>query len=155
MVDTVRSFYLEIAAGNLDAATSLMSADVEWVTVEEWPKSDDNDDLELLSAFMAQTLANRYGRSWAFKMNGRGPEQVAQHVLHPFIEEGSSFAPSPKEFRTENDRVVWLGSLTKIDRASGEHTDSAFAHVWTVKEDQLAGLRQFIYPLVVPSGRPQ
>jgi hypothetical protein len=67
---------------------SVMADDVEWVTVEVWPKSDDDDELALLSAFIAQTLADRYRKGWTFKMNGRSPQEVAQHVLLPFIEEG-------------------------------------------------------------------
>jgi hypothetical protein len=45
---------------------SMMTDDVEWITVQEWPKFDE-DDLELLSAFIAQTLAERYGKGWGFQ----------------------------------------------------------------------------------------
>jgi hypothetical protein len=77
--DTVRSFYSAIAAGNVETSMSLMANDVEWVTVEVWSPSEDNDELTQLSAFIAQTLADRYGGGWAFKFGGRGPQEVAQH----------------------------------------------------------------------------
>lgn len=152
--DTVRSFYSAIAAGDVETSMSLMANDVEWVTVEVWPPSEDNDELTQLSAFIAQTLADRYGGGWAFKVGGRGLQEVAQHVLLPFVEEGSSFVPSSIEFLAEDDKVVWLGSLTRIDGPFGVRADVAYAHIWTIRDGKIARLRQFSYTPRIPEGRP-
>jgi hypothetical protein len=148
--DTVRSFYATLAAGEVEKATSLMTDDIQWVTVEAL-----EDDQDLLSAFISQTLADRYSRGWAFKMNGRSCKEVSEFILLPFIKEGSSFAPSPIEFRAENDKVVWLGSVTRIEKPTGEPVAYAYAHTWTVRDGKVARLRQYIYIPAAANGRPQ
>ncbi len=110
-IETVRSLYSAIGAGDVNVAAGLISDEADWVDVHPWAQPD-RKDFELLSAFIAQTLAERYGNCWSFELKGRGPKQIIQYVLLPFIEEGSTFSPSPTEFRAEGEKVVWLGSLT-------------------------------------------
>lgn len=140
----VRCFYSAIAAGDFENAKSLMGDEIEWIDVQPWGESD-RDELVLLSSFIAQTLAERYGQGWSFQLRGSGALEVMQYVVVPFIEEGASFAPSPNAFREEGGKVVWLGTLTTIDGPSGEREDFGFAHIWTVKDRKIVGLRQFIY----------
>jgi ketosteroid isomerase-like protein len=153
--DTVRTFYSAIAARDVEKSKNMMTSDVEWITVGVWPESAEDDEVKLLSAFIAQTLADRYGKGWTFTMQGRGPEEVAENVLRPFVEDGSTFSPSPVEFRAEKDKVVWLGSLTMIDKPSGQYTDLAYAHVWTVSTGKLSRLHQFSYRPTATLGRLQ
>jgi ketosteroid isomerase-like protein len=153
--DTVRSFYSAIAARDVETSKRILAGDVEWITVDVWPKPDADDGFAVLSAFINQTLADQYGKGWTFTMNGRGPLEVAENVLAPFIEGASIFSPSPVEFRAENDKVVWLGSMTMMDKPSGETTDLAYAHVWTVSAGRLSRLREFSYLPAIPIGRVQ
>jgi ketosteroid isomerase-like protein len=154
-IDTVRNFYSALSSGDIERAKSLMADDIEWINVQVWPKPDDGDDLAVLSAFIAQTLADQYGRGWAFKMNGRGPDEVAQFVLETFVDAGASLVPSPMEFKADDEKVVWIGNLTQVDQTTGKRKDSSFAHVWTVKGGSISRLRQYDYELSAPEGRPQ
>jgi ketosteroid isomerase-like protein len=150
--DTVRSFYSAIAKGDTERAIALMEDRIEWFNVQPWDQPD-KDELELLSSFIAQTLAECYSKGWSFQVKGRGSSEVAQHVIVPFLDEGASFAPSPIAFQAQGDKIVWLGTLTTIDGPTGERKDFAFAHVWTVKDCKVARLMQFTY-LPTPARGP-
>lgn len=106
-------------------------------------------------ASQSQTLAELISKGWSFQLKGRGLTEVVQRVLIPFIEEGASFSPSAIECRMKGEKIVWLGSLTRIDKASGEKSDSAFAHIWTVRQGKIARLQQYTYIPTTPGGRIQ
>ena len=106
----------------------------------------------LLSALISQTLAERYSGGWSLQLRGRGLTDVIEHVLLPFVEAGASYAPSPIELKAEGEKVVWLGCVTTIDGPTGERKDSAFAHVWTVRDGLATNLRQFIYSTTATNG---
>jgi hypothetical protein len=76
---------------------------------------------------------------------------VTKHVILPFLEEGSSFAPSPIASERKGEKIVWLGTLTTIDGRTGERNDFAFAYVWTVTNCKSARVRQFTY-IPTPTG---
>lgn len=140
-----------IAAGDSERAQTLMADGVEWVNVQPRDQQD-KDELELLSSFIAQTLADRYSKGWSLRLRGRGAVEVTQYVILPFIEQGSSFSPSPMAFREERDKVVWLGTLTTIDGPTGNRKDFAFVHVWTIQDCKIARVRQFTYLPTAMSG---
>lgn len=110
------------------------------------------EEVALLSAFISQTLAERYSGGWSLQLRGRGLTDVIEHVLLPFVEAGASYAPSPIELKAEGEKVVWLGCVTTIDGPTGERKDSAFAHVWTVRDGLATNLRQFIYSTTATNG---
>ena len=141
---TVRSCYSAFAAGDTELAKSLTADGIEWINVLPWDQPD-KDDLELLSSFVAQTRAERYGRGWTFRLKGRGLIDVTQCVIFLFLQEGASVAPSPIPFREESGKVVWLGTLTTIDEPTGERKDFAFAHAWDVENCRIKRVRQLIY----------
>ena len=141
---TVRSFYSALASGDTELAKSLMADGIEWINVLPWDQPD-KDDLELLSSFIARTLAERYSKGWTFQLKRRGLIDVTRCIIFPFLEEGASFAPSPIPFREESGKVVWLGTLTTIDGPTGERKDFAFAHAWDVEDCRIKRVRQLIY----------
>ncbi len=121
--DTVRSFYDKLGAGDAPGALGLMAPDIEWITM------------------------------WHYKIDGRGPEAVAEGLFKPLIAEWSSFALVPTEFITEGDTVVSLGDFTGVHGATGKSCEARYAHVWTVKDGKITRFRQYIDTLAIARAR--
>jgi hypothetical protein len=119
----VRSFYDKLAAGDAPGALGLMAPDVEWIAM------------------------------WHYKVEGRGPERVAQDLFRPLVAEWSSFALDPIEFITEGDTVISLGDFTGVHGTTGKKAEARYAHVWTVKDGKIARFRQYIDTLAVAEAR--
>jgi hypothetical protein len=92
--ETIRNFYSAVAAGDTARAKTVMAEGVDWVNVQPWDQRG-KDELQLFSSFIAQTSAERYSKGWSFQLKGRGSAEVTQHVILPFLEEGSSLLPLP------------------------------------------------------------
>ncbi|MFZ0589696.1 MAG: hypothetical protein WAM39_04385 [Bryobacteraceae bacterium] len=147
----VRAIYAAISAGNTGLIRNLLADEIEWIDVRPWSQPA-KEEVALLSALISQTLAERYSGGWSLQLRGRGLTDVIEHVLLPFVEAGASYAPSPIELKAEGEKVVWLGCVTTIDGPTGERKDSAFAHVWTVRDGLATNLRQFIYSTTATNG---
>jgi ketosteroid isomerase-like protein len=117
--DLVRSFYTLLKEGDAAGALGLMAPDIEWLTM------------------------------WRYKVEGRGPERVAEGVFKPLMAEWSSFALEPSEFIAEGDTVVSLGSFIGVHGATGKRTEAGYAHVWTVINGKISRFRQFIDTLSI------
>ena len=121
--EVIRSFYDKLAAGDATSALGLMAPDIEWITM------------------------------WRYKVNGRGPERVAEGLFKPLAAEWSSFALNPTEFIAEGDTVVSLGDFTGVHRTTGKKAEARYAHVWTVKDGEITRFRQYIDTLAVAEAR--
>lgn len=121
--DVVRSFYDKLSAGDAPAALSLMAPDIEWITM------------------------------WHYKIDGRGPERVAEGLFKPLMAEWSSFTLVPTEFITEGETVVSLGDFTGVHATTGKRSDARYAHVWTVRDGKIARFRQYIDTLAIAAAR--
>lgn len=93
--ETISNFYSAVGAGDTARAKTLMAEGVEWVNVQPWDQPG-KDELELLSSFIAQTLAERYSKGWSFQLKGRGSAEVTQYVILPFLEKGARRSARPK-----------------------------------------------------------
>lgn len=121
--EIVRSFYDKLAAGDAPGALGLMAPDIEWITM------------------------------WHYKVEGRGPERVAEGLFKPLAAEWSSFALVPTEFIADGDTVVSLGEFTGVNRATGKKADARYAHVWTIKDGKITRFRQYIDTLAIAEAR--
>lgn len=81
-IETVQDFYAALGAGDIERAMSLMTDDIEWITMLDFPIKD------------------------------RGPQHVAEGMLIPLVAEWASFALSPTEFIADGVTVVSLGRFT-------------------------------------------
>ncbi len=123
--DLVRSFYTKLKQGDAAGALALMAPDIEWVTM------------------------------WRYKVEGRGPERVAEGIFKPLMAEWSSFALEPTDFIADGDTVVSLGRFVGVHGATGKRTEAGYAHVWTVRNDRIARFRQYIDTLsIAEASRP-
>jgi ketosteroid isomerase-like protein len=122
-VDVIRSFYDKLKAGDAPGALSLMAPDIEWITM------------------------------WHYKVDGRGPERVAEGLFKPLAAEWSSFTLEPTDFIASGDKVVSLGHFSGVHGATGKHAEAAYSHVWTVKDGKITHFRQFIDTLAIAEAR--
>ncbi len=118
-IETVRAFYAALGQGDAPTALGLMAEDIEWRTM------------------------------WRYKVDGRGPQKVAEGVLAPLMAEWSSFALTPTQYFSEGDTVVSLGRFTGVHGATGKTADAAYAHVWDVVGGKILRFRQYIDTLAV------
>ena len=121
--EIVRSFYDKLRVGDAPGALGLMAQDIEWITM------------------------------WHYKVNGRGPERVAEGLFKPLMAEWSTFALEPTEFIVDGNIVVSLGRFTGVHGKTGKQADAAYAHVWTVNDDKIARFRQYIDTLAIAEAR--
>lgn len=121
--EIVRSFYEKLKAGDAHGALGLMAPDIEWITM------------------------------WHYKVNGRGPERVAEGLFKPLIKEWSTFALEPTEFIVDGDTVVSLGCFTGVHGTTGKQAEASYAHVWAVKDGKIARFRQYIDTLAIAEAR--
>jgi ketosteroid isomerase-like protein len=121
--DIVRSFYVKLKEGDAAGALNLMAPDIEWITM------------------------------WHYKVNGRGPQRVAEGLFEPLTAEWSSFALDPTEFIANGDTVVSLGRFTGVHGATGKRAEAGYAHVWTVMDGKVIRFRQYIDTLAVAEAR--
>ena len=121
--DTVRSFYERLGVGDAAGALGLMAPDIEWITM------------------------------WHYKVEGRGPERVAEGLFKPLMEEWSRFALVPTEFIADGDTVVSLGTFTGMHLTTGKATQARYAHVWTVEHGRITRFRQYIDTLAIAQAR--
>jgi len=113
------------SAREMQRALSLMSDDIEWITM------------------------------WHYKVAGSGPDKVAEGVLVPLMKEWKSFKLTPTEFIAEGDSVVSLGRFVGVHNATGKAADARYAHAWTVKDGRITRFRQYIDTLAVAEARRQ
>jgi ketosteroid isomerase-like protein len=122
-IETVRAFYAALGRGEAPAALALLADDVEWNTM------------------------------WHYKVEGRGPQKVADGLLKPLMAEWSSFALIPTEYLVDGRTVVSLVRFAGVHGASGKRVDAGYAHVWDVEGAKIQRFRQYIDTLAVWEAR--
>jgi ketosteroid isomerase-like protein len=121
--EIVRSFYTALSRGDVPTALGLMADDIEWNTM------------------------------WHYKVEGRGPQNVAEGLLAPLMAEWSSFALTPAEYIANGDTVVSLGVFTGVHGGSGKSVKADYAHVWDLADGRIQRFRQYIDTLAVAEAR--
>lgn len=122
-VAIIRDFYAALAAGDAPRALGLMADDIEWITM------------------------------WHYKVDGRGPNKVAEGLMMPLMKEWKEFELVPTEYIVEGNSVVSLGRFIGTHGTTGKTVDAGYAHVWTVVDGRIARFRQFIDTLAVAESR--
>ena len=122
-IETVRTFYGALAVGDAPRALGLMADDIEWNTM------------------------------WHYKVDGLGPQKVAEGLLQPLMSEWASFNLESTEFLADGETVVSLGRFTGVHGETGKVADAAYAHVWTIRDGRIQRFRQYIDTLAVAEAR--
>ncbi len=122
-VDTVRTFYSAIAAGDTGKMIELMTPDVEWISVVN------------------------------FNVQEKGPGEVMTKVFAPLMQEWESFSPAPSDFFVDGSTVISLGRFTCINRATQKRANLPYAHVWDVREGRIWRHRQYLDTMALEEAR--
>jgi uncharacterized protein len=88
--EIVRTFYAALAAGDATRALGLMADDIEWKTM------------------------------WHYKVDGLGPQKVAEGLLKPLMAEWAAFKLKPTEFLADGETVVSLGRFIGVHGATSK-----------------------------------
>lgn len=118
-VDTVRTFYAAIAAGDTEKMVGLMAPDIEWISVVD------------------------------FNVQEKGPAEIMKKVFAPLMQEWESFSPAPSEFLVDGSTVVSLGRFACVHRVTHKHADIPYAHVWDVRDGKIWRHRQYLDTLAL------
>ena len=121
--EIISDFYHKLLVGDTAGTLGLMAPDIEWITM------------------------------WHYKVDGRGPERVAEGLFKPLAAEWSSFALVPTEFIVDGGTVVSLGDFTGTHVATGKIAKARYAHIWTVRDGKITRFRQYIDSLAVAQAR--
>ena len=121
--EIVRNFYDRLAAGDAPGALDLMAPNIEWITM------------------------------WHYKVDGRGPERVAEGLFKPLMAEWSSFSLVPGEFIADGDTVVTLGDFTGVHGTTGKTAEARYAHAWSIEDGKISRFRQYIDTLAIAEAR--
>ena len=126
-VEVVRGMYEAFGRGDVPAVLGAMAADIEWHEAEGMP----------------------YGGVY------HGPDEVAQKVFGPQIEDIPDFALAPEELIASGDKVAAVVRYTGTGKATGKALNLLVVHVWDVRDGKIARFRQFAdaakYLEVVPA----
>jgi ketosteroid isomerase-like protein len=115
-VEVVRGIYEAFGRGDVPAVLGAFAADIEWHEAEGLP----------------------YGGVY------HSPDEVAQNVFGPLVEDVSDFAVAPEEFIPSGDTVAVVARYTGTGKATGKALSLPAAHVWDVRDGKIARFRQFI-----------
>jgi ketosteroid isomerase-like protein len=126
-IEVVRGMYEAFGSGDVPAVLGAMAADIEWHEAEGMP----------------------YGGVY------HGPDEVAQSVFGPQIEDIPDFALAPEQLIASGDTVAAVVRYTGTGKATGRALNLQVVHVWDVRDGKIARFRQFAdtakYLEVVPA----
>jgi ketosteroid isomerase-like protein len=121
--DVVRELYAKLTAGDAQGALALMTDDVEWI-----PMMD-------------------------YKVDRRGPQKVLEGMLAPAMAERETYTLVPRESIADSSKVVSIGSFHSAHRTTGKVAAVDYTHIWEIRSNKVARLRQYIDTARIESAR--
>jgi uncharacterized protein len=119
--EIVENAYASFATGDVPAALSAMSDDIQWTEAEGFP------------------LAGTYV----------GPQAVLEGVFMRLRAFGDDFAVVPEKLVADGDIVVALGTYGWKHKGSGEPAVVKMVHVWTLNVGKVVAFEQHVDTLRV------
>ncbi len=116
-LDPVRALYAAFAKGDMAAALATMAADIVWNEAENYPYADRNPYV--------------------------GPEAVLHGVFARIGADWDGFSATSDEFIDGGETIVSLGHYAGVAKATGKAMRAQFAHVFRVRDGQIAGFQQY------------
>lgn len=113
-LDIVQNLYARLTAGDAKGALTLMSDDIEWITMMD------------------------------YKVDGLGPQKVLEGILLPAMQEWDPYTLTPHEFICDCGKIVSVGRFEGTNRSTGKHVEVDYSHIWEVRDGKIVRHRQFI-----------
>lgn len=121
-IDTVRSFYENLAKGDVPSVMSLLHSDLRWTEAEG---------------------SHYFAGTW------RHPEEVLEQLFKPLGRDWEHFSVVAADFLAERDRVVCLGNYSSTCKATNKKMQPRFAQVWRVADGKIVSFEQFTDTLLM------
>jgi len=115
--DPVRALYAAFAKGDMPATLATMAPDIVWNEAENYPYADRNPYV--------------------------GPEAILMGVFARIRGDWDGFAAISDELIDGGDTIVSLGHYSGTSKATGKAMRAQFAHVFRVKNGQIASFQQY------------
>ncbi len=113
----VKQLYADFAAGNIEAFTAALAADIVWNEAEHNPYLPNSPYL--------------------------GLDAVMSGVFTPLGEDWASFNVNPEQYLSDGDTVAMFGRYDAQYKATGKTMQPQVVHVWTVKDGKLSSFQQY------------
>lgn len=113
----IQSLYDAFGRGDAETVLGALHPEAEWNEAESSPYAEGNPHV--------------------------GPQQVAEGVFGPLLEDFPDFVVSPEKLVGQGDTVVVLGRYTGTHSETGRTLDAQFAHVWTVADGAVVRFQQY------------
>ncbi|MGB7417789.1 MAG: nuclear transport factor 2 family protein [Erythrobacter sp.] len=128
--EVVEALYSAFAAGDMDAAATVMAPDMTWNEAENYIFADRNPYV--------------------------GAEAVFGGVFGRTAELFDDFAVEVGTFVCEGDTVAMQGRYSAISKATGEHVNPQVVHWFTVRDGKIVGFQQHLDTLAIANalGKP-
>jgi ketosteroid isomerase-like protein len=121
-IEIVRSFYANLAGGDIPAVLGVLHPDLQWTEAEGFPY---------------------YSGTW------RHPQEVVDNLLKPLARDWDDFSALASDFIVDGDRVVSLGIYSGINKATKKALRAPFAHAWRIADGKLARFDMYTDTLLV------
>jgi ketosteroid isomerase-like protein len=122
-VSLVKGIYHAFGTGDVPAATSAMSADIEWNEAENFPYADGNPYI--------------------------GPEAILGGVFARLASEWDGFRAEPEQFFDAGETVIVTGRYHGTWCGTGRAMNPQVAHFWTLAEGKVVRFQQLVDTLAV------
>ena len=124
-LEVVKQLYARLTVGDAEGALTLMSDDIEWITMMD------------------------------YKVDGLGPQKVLEGILLPAMQEWEPYTLTPHEFICDGGKIVSVGRFEGTNRSTGKHVEVDYSHIWEVRDGKIVRHRQFIDTgKIEPARRP-
>lgn len=108
-IDLIQSLYGAFARGDMDGIIAVLDPQVSWREADGYP----------------------YAGTYI------GPEAVKAGVFLKIGSEWSNYTTVPKEYVTEGETVVAIGTYRGTFKATGKTFTAPFVHVWRVRNGRI------------------
>lgn len=113
-IDVVKGVYESFAKGDVGAVLGTFDENIDWQEPESLPFE-----------------------------NQIGPQAVAENIFSRVMELVPNFTATPVEIHEAGDVVFGIGTYRGTAAATGKDFDTAFVHVWRLKNGKISGFRTF------------
>lgn len=114
-VEVLKAMYDAFARGDVPAVLGSMTDDVEWHEADNMP----------------------------YEGPFHGPQEVAEKVLGPLIEDIPDFSVTPEEFIASGDTVAVVTRYRGNGKTTGRQLDIPVVHIFDLRDGKVARFRQF------------
>jgi ketosteroid isomerase-like protein len=113
-IEVIKGLYESFAKGDIGAVLGALDEKIDWQEPESLPFE-----------------------------NQIGPQAVATNIFSRVMELVPNFSVTPSEIHAAGDVIFGLGTYRGTGAATGKDFQTAFVHVWRLRNGKITGFRTF------------